>query len=485
MREGVAALRAGDARRTTAATAANAVSSRSHTIFTVHVAAVDRRRNTARRSKMNFVDLAGSERTSAVCDVASRRFKESTAINTGLHYLEQVIVSLQGRAAFVPYRNSKLTHILQDSLGGRTLTAMLATVTPLAATLPESLSTCHFSQRVACIANTSVLHRETVLNPMGEIRRLRREVALLQKQLLLCSQGGTSISQGTSSSSSSTTSTTNRDLFQMVQTYMESSQPVLDVRDLRECQECFALMRDMYRARGAPRTRPARASSLEAVPVVPPPPSQQHPPASPPPLPPRAGSSPARTAGTLRRHRDDAALHALRQRLLRDAARAQELHQACDAQQLALRRAVLTATVHGTQCTQKQQEELVSQLCKCAEEYRTACARVEADRIALFEAAVARLDGSEYGAMMNNLAARADRARDVRAQVLREAHALRSCVVRRACGLSVGCGDADRAVAMGRITALCKQFRAELRGIRDIRDQVLADVVGPCNDEQK
>ena len=83
------------------------------------------------------------------------------------------------------------------------------------------------------------------------------------------------------------------------------------------------------------------------------------------------------------------------------------------------------------------------------------------------------------------MAARADRAQDVRAQVLREAHALRSSVVRRACGLSGSCGDADRAVAMGRITALCKQFRAELRGIREIRDQVLADVVGPCNDEQK
>ena len=186
--EGVEALRVGDSHRTTAATSANEVSSRSHTIFTVFVRVLDKARGTVRVSKINFVDLAGSERTSAVCDVASKRFKESTSINTGLHYLEQIIVSLQSGASYIPYRNSKLTHILQDSLGGRTHTAMIATITPLVATMPESLSTCHFSQRVACATNSSALHHETILNPLGEIRRLRREVAALQRQLLLAHQ---------------------------------------------------------------------------------------------------------------------------------------------------------------------------------------------------------------------------------------------------------------------------------------------------------
>ena len=489
VREGVAALHAGDARRTTAATAANAVSSRSHTIFTVHVAVVDRRRNAARSSKMNFVDLAGSERTSAVCDVASQRFKESTAINTGLHYLEQVIVSLQARAAFVPYRNSKLTHILQDSLGGRTVTAMIATVTPLAASVPESLATCHFAQRVACIANTSVLHRETVLNPMGEIRRLRREVAALQRQLLHATRGATTTSTGSSTSSStstfqrsnsSSTSSGSRDLQHMVQVYMESSQPVLDVCDLSECQECFALMRAMYRA--AHGTRPARASSLDAVPVVPEPA-------------PRATSSPAKAApgprvvaaAPLDRRRTDSALQALQQRLARDTEHAAALRRTADAHQLALRRAVLAATLHGTPAaaSEQQQERVSALLQKAVQEYRAACERVEADKVALFEAAVARLDGCEYGAVMNDMAVRADRAKDVHAQAVRQTRLLRACVVQSECCGGGACNSKAVERARTQLAALCEQYRDELRGVREARDRVLATLLCAAQDEQR
>ena len=103
-------------------------STRSHCIFTIHVTSRAVGAATIRRSKLHLVDLAGSERigkTGAIGTLAT----EAKYINLSLHYLEQVIVALSDKTrSHVPYRNSLLTQVLRDSLGGNCMTTMIATV---------------------------------------------------------------------------------------------------------------------------------------------------------------------------------------------------------------------------------------------------------------------------------------------------------------------------------------------------------------------
>jgi kinesin family protein 6/9 len=109
----------------------NQASSRSHCVFTISLEIKDMINNSVRSSKMHLIDLAGSERTYKTetdCGVKN----EAKYINRSLSYLEQVIVALndksKGKRAHVPYRNSMLTSILRDSLGGNCKTVMIATL---------------------------------------------------------------------------------------------------------------------------------------------------------------------------------------------------------------------------------------------------------------------------------------------------------------------------------------------------------------------
>ena len=106
-------------------------------------------------------------------------------INLSLHYLEQVIVALQEKVTVgrvhVPYRNSLLTWILRDSLGGNCKTSMIATISLDGRYLDETISTCRFSQRVALVPTNAMVNEET--DPMIVIRRLKREIRLLEEEV--------------------------------------------------------------------------------------------------------------------------------------------------------------------------------------------------------------------------------------------------------------------------------------------------------------
>ncbi|KAJ1559593.1 Kinesin- protein 6, partial [Cladochytrium tenue] len=123
----------GDTNRMIAETPSNPASSRSHCIFIVSLTSKRDGEDRVRRSKLHLVDLAGSERASRT-GITGNLFKEASYINLSLHYLEQVIVALhekaQGRRTHVPYRNSMMTSVLRDSLGGNCMTTMIATVAP-------------------------------------------------------------------------------------------------------------------------------------------------------------------------------------------------------------------------------------------------------------------------------------------------------------------------------------------------------------------
>ncbi|KAL4458604.1 hypothetical protein ABPG75_013469 [Micractinium tetrahymenae] len=177
----------GDTNRVVAETPLNQASSRSHCVFTLHIEVRRAGEPVVRRSKLHFVDLAGSERAGKTGLAAHAQLKEAKYINLSLHFLEQVICSLQEGRAHVPYRNSILTMVLRDSLGGNTRTVMVAAVAPEAQHIEESISTCRFAQRVAMISNRVEVNEELDLEVV--IKRLRAENTLLRQELQLLRSG--------------------------------------------------------------------------------------------------------------------------------------------------------------------------------------------------------------------------------------------------------------------------------------------------------
>ena len=131
-------------RRCVSATKSNAESSRSHLVFTIHFTLTSP--NFTRSSKLNICDLAGSERLNK-SGSAGERLKETKAINSSLSCLSNVIEALQGDAAHVPFRDSKLTHLLKDSLVGDSKTLAIVCCNPLTEHFSESIGTLKFGAK--------------------------------------------------------------------------------------------------------------------------------------------------------------------------------------------------------------------------------------------------------------------------------------------------------------------------------------------------
>ncbi|KAJ6654502.1 hypothetical protein lerEdw1_006809 [Lerista edwardsae] len=165
----------------------NKDSSRSHSIFTINmeIYVVDERgQDHLRAAKLNLVDLAGSERQSKTGAVGER-LKEATKINLSLSALGNVISALaDGRCRHVPYRDSKLTRVLQDSLGGNTKTLMVACLSPADNNYDETLSTLRYAHRAKNIRNKPCINedpKDALLREyQEEIKKLR---AILTQQM--------------------------------------------------------------------------------------------------------------------------------------------------------------------------------------------------------------------------------------------------------------------------------------------------------------
>jgi kinesin family protein 6/9 len=133
---------------------------------------------------MRLVDLAGSERIGHV-DAGDIVFNEGRSINLSLHYLEQVIVALNEKITnqrkHIPYRNSVLTWILKDSLGGNSRSALIATISMEIEHVAESISTCRFATRVSLVQNFPVVNQ--IVDTKIIIDRLSKENEFLRSQL--------------------------------------------------------------------------------------------------------------------------------------------------------------------------------------------------------------------------------------------------------------------------------------------------------------
>uniref|UniRef100_A0A670YJP5 Kinesin-like protein n=1 Tax=Pseudonaja textilis TaxID=8673 RepID=A0A670YJP5_PSETE len=181
-------LERGAAKRTTAATYMNQYSSRSHSVFsiTLHMKETTDGEELVKIGKLNLVDLAGSEnigRSGAV----DKRAREAGNINQSLLTLGRVITALVERTPHIPYRESKLTRILQDSLGGRTKTCIIATVSPASINLEETLSTLEYAHRAKNImnkpeVNQKLTKRALIKEYTEEIERLKRDLTAAREK---------------------------------------------------------------------------------------------------------------------------------------------------------------------------------------------------------------------------------------------------------------------------------------------------------------
>jgi len=174
----------GRKQRTTAGTKMNDKSSRSHAIFTITIETSEQGMDgkpRIRAGKFHLVDLAGSERQSKT-EAVGERLEEATKINLSLSTLCHVISSLvDSKSSFIPYRNSKLTRLLQDSLGGNTKTVMIANIGPADYNYDETLNTLRYASRAKSIKNKPRINEDPkdamIREFQAEIERLKAELA--------------------------------------------------------------------------------------------------------------------------------------------------------------------------------------------------------------------------------------------------------------------------------------------------------------------
>lgn len=181
--KGLHLLKSGSHKRQVAATKCNDLSSRSHTVFTITVY-IKRTTETGEEyvsaGKLNLVDLAGSENIQR-SGAENKRAAEAGLINKSLLTLGRVINALVERSSHIPYRESKLTRLLQDSLGGRTKTCIIATLSPAKSNLEETISTLDYAFRAKNIKNkpqmNQMVSKKTLLKEFtAEIEKLKSEL---------------------------------------------------------------------------------------------------------------------------------------------------------------------------------------------------------------------------------------------------------------------------------------------------------------------
>ncbi|KUI58477.1 hypothetical protein VP1G_05783 [Cytospora mali] len=182
----------GNKARTVAATNMNATSSRSHAVFTLMLTQksvdTETKMEMEKVAKISLVDLAGSERATST-GATGARLKEGAEINRSLSTLGRVIAALaemstgkkkKGAASQVPYRDSVLTWLLKDSLGGNSMTAMIAAISPADINYDETLSTLRYADSAKRIKNHAVVNEDANARM---IRELKEELALLRSKL--------------------------------------------------------------------------------------------------------------------------------------------------------------------------------------------------------------------------------------------------------------------------------------------------------------
>merc|ERR1719231_943758 len=190
----------GNAARHVGATKMNAQSSRSHSIFSILVETTAKTTGKTNSGKLSLIDLAGSERA-AKTGATPEQLKEANSINKSLSCLGDVISALTDGDSYIPYRNNKLTLLMQDSLGGNAKTLMFVNFSPADYNADETNGSLGYGTRVKAIKNKAVVGSDG-----RETAKLKAKVRHLQEQLADArddADGGGGRGGGAASSSSS------------------------------------------------------------------------------------------------------------------------------------------------------------------------------------------------------------------------------------------------------------------------------------------
>ncbi|XP_054674654.1 kinesin-like protein KIF9 isoform X5 [Grus americana] len=175
----------GETNRVIAEHTLNKNSSRSHCIFTIYIESRFRVFSDVKcvNSKINLIDLAGSERLSKTGS-GGQVLKEATYINKSLSFLEQIIIALADpKRDHIPFRQSKLTHVLKDSLGGNCNTVLVANICGEAVHVEETLSSLRFATRMKWITTEPVINE--TYDREGTVKALEKEIILLKQELAM------------------------------------------------------------------------------------------------------------------------------------------------------------------------------------------------------------------------------------------------------------------------------------------------------------
>uniref|UniRef100_A0A8I6A9A1 Kinesin-like protein n=1 Tax=Rattus norvegicus TaxID=10116 RepID=A0A8I6A9A1_RAT len=229
------ALQQGETNRIIASHTMNKNSSRSHCIFTIYMEAHSRTLSDEKyiTSKINLVDLAGSERLSKTGS-EGRVLKEATYINKSLSFLEQAIIALgdQNRD-HIPFRQSKLTHALKDSLGGNCNMVLVTNIYGEAAQLDETLSSLRFASRMKLVTTEPAINEKYDAERM--VKNLEKELALLKQELAIHD----SLSNRTLVNYDPMDEIQIAEINSQVRRYLEGTLDEIDIINLRQIQEVF------------------------------------------------------------------------------------------------------------------------------------------------------------------------------------------------------------------------------------------------------
>lgn len=253
----------GELGRTTACHKLNKRSNRSHCIFTIYVTQRSRTGVSERvtHSKLNLVDLAGSERLKKTMDdsdgveIDATIKKESMYINQSLTYLEQCVVALSKKAtAHVPYRQTKLTNVLKDSLGGNCNTLMFACIWGEAKHLEETISTLRLAQRMMRVKNETNSNVE--MDPIILVRKYEKQIKELKQELMMHDAlSERTIAQGYDEY----TPDQRKSLRGNVEEYVKSVDPdtedeILQIESMRQVREIFRQFKQLLKEKDAEAT---------------------------------------------------------------------------------------------------------------------------------------------------------------------------------------------------------------------------------------
>ncbi|NXJ85742.1 KIF9 protein, partial [Trogon melanurus] len=215
--------------------ALNKNSSRSHCIFTIYIESRFRAFSDVKcvRSKINLIDLAGSERLSKAGSEGQVQ-KETAYINKSLSFLEQIVIALADRKRdHVPFRQSKLTHVLKDSLGGNCNTVLVANICGEAVHVEETLSSLRFATRMKWITTEPVINE--TYDHEGTVKALEKEIALLKQELAM----NNSLVNRSSVTYDPLTDVQIAEIKSQVRKYLNGDIDEIDIVNIRQVREVF------------------------------------------------------------------------------------------------------------------------------------------------------------------------------------------------------------------------------------------------------